>query len=184
MLFSWIWKKNSTGEGKAALTDIAWGRHSRRTQPTDGLRSHGTNRSRLRKPLNLDLPSLTGRLQLPTLQRPKPEGGTQETEPESGWGTARGFFLTRPKIRPTRGLNPRPQGATREPPTSGLRTFRLFFMNMTRLWDENSTFLLLYIIEYTLLWFKLYPLSSMHVSCLLRSYLFMSTSYHHMEVGV
>jgi hypothetical protein len=126
MLFSWIWKKNSTGEGKAALTDIAWGRHSRRTQPTDGLRSHGTNRSRLRKPLNLGLPSLTGRLQLPTLQRPKPEGGMQETEPESGRGTARGFFLTRPEIRPTRGLNPRPQGATREPQTSGLRTFRLF----------------------------------------------------------
>jgi hypothetical protein len=29
-------KKNLIGEGKTALTDIAWGRHSRRTQPTDG----------------------------------------------------------------------------------------------------------------------------------------------------
>jgi hypothetical protein len=28
-------KKNSTGEGKATLTDIVWGRHSRRTQPID-----------------------------------------------------------------------------------------------------------------------------------------------------
>jgi hypothetical protein len=45
-------------------------------------------------------------------------------EPESGQGTARGFFLIRPEIHPTRGSNPRPQGATREPQPSGLRTFR------------------------------------------------------------
>jgi hypothetical protein len=35
-----------------------------------------------------------------------------------------GIFLTRPKICPTRGSNPRPRGATREPQPSGLRTFR------------------------------------------------------------
>jgi hypothetical protein len=40
----------------------------------------------------LKLPSLTGRLQLPTLQRRKPEGVSQETEPESGRGTTRRFF--------------------------------------------------------------------------------------------
>jgi hypothetical protein len=34
-----------------------------------------------------------------------------------------GIFLTRPEIRPTRGSNLRPRGATREPQPSGLRTF-------------------------------------------------------------
>jgi hypothetical protein len=33
-----------------------------------------------------------------------------------------GIFLTRPEIHPTTGSNPRPQGATRESPPSGLRT--------------------------------------------------------------
>jgi hypothetical protein len=35
-----------------------------------------------------------------------------------------GIFLMRPEIHPTRGLNPRPRGATQEPQPSGLRTFR------------------------------------------------------------
>jgi hypothetical protein len=35
-----------------------------------------------------------------------------------------GIFLTRPEIRPTKGSNLRPQGATQEPQPSGLRTFR------------------------------------------------------------
>jgi hypothetical protein len=90
--FVHVSKKNSTGKGKATLTDIAWSRHSRRTQATDGLRSYGTNRSRSKKTPNSGLPSLTGRLQLSTPQQPKPEGGTQETEPESRRGTVRGFF--------------------------------------------------------------------------------------------
>jgi hypothetical protein len=34
------------------------------------------------------------------------------------------IFLMRPEIRPTRGSNPRPRGATREPQPSSLRTFR------------------------------------------------------------
>jgi hypothetical protein len=33
------------------------------------------------------------------------------------------IFLMRPEIHPTRGSNPRPRGATREPQPSGLRTF-------------------------------------------------------------
>jgi hypothetical protein len=33
-----------------------------------------------------------GRLQLPTLQRPKPEGGAQDMKPESRRGTASFFF--------------------------------------------------------------------------------------------
>jgi hypothetical protein len=33
----------------------------------------------------------------------------------------------RPEIRPTRGSNPRPRGATQEPQPSRLRTFRIKF---------------------------------------------------------
>jgi hypothetical protein len=40
------------------------------------------------------------------------------------------IFLTMSKIHPTRGSNPRPRGATREPQPSGLRTFRISLLYM------------------------------------------------------
>jgi hypothetical protein len=48
------------------------------------------------------------------------------------------IFLTRPEIRPTRGLNPRPRGATRGPQPSGLRTFR---EKRSKRWTKESCFL-------------------------------------------
>jgi hypothetical protein len=121
--FVHVSKKNSTGKGKATLTDIAWSRHSRRTQPTDGLRSYGTNRSRSKNP----------KLWSPITNGPATivHSATAQT---GGWHAGDGtreqtrhserIFLTRPEIHPTRGSNPRPRGATRKPQPTGLRTFR------------------------------------------------------------
>jgi hypothetical protein len=44
-----------------------------------------------RKSPNPGLPSLTGRRQLSTLQRPNRRVAHRTSQPESGWGTARGF---------------------------------------------------------------------------------------------
>jgi hypothetical protein len=107
-------KKNSTGEGKAALTDMP------------GAGTQGAHNPLMaKKSRNQQVPVEKIPEPCPPIINGPATTAHSATAQARGWHAGDGtqertrhseeIFLTRPKIRPTKGSNPRPRGATREP---------------------------------------------------------------------
>jgi hypothetical protein len=129
IIISLLKKKNSTGEEKDALTDIAWGRTQGTHNPLMAKKSR--NEQVLVEKTPEPWPPITNGAATTAHSATAQVGGWR-----AGDGTrertrhSEEIFLTMPKIHPTRGSNPRPRGATREPQPSGLRTFRISLLYM------------------------------------------------------